>query len=101
MGAEAAVIAAIVGTALSVGSTAYSLSKGGPDLPEAPKPPAPPPAPPPVEEPPPPPVETQEAVGEERRRRAKRFGVAQTLLTDPLGGGEAGRMPRGSSLLGG
>lgn len=98
-------IAAIAGLALSVAGTAYQATQGAPDLPEV-KPPLPPPAPPPTPQPVPPPLtETQvgEGVARERRRRQQRFGVQQTLLSSPLGGGADLRAgsTAGRSLLGG
>jgi hypothetical protein len=103
MGLEtAALIAVIAGAAASVGTTAYAASKGGPNLP-TPKQPLPPPAvPPPPAQVPAAPTETEagEAVARERRKRIGRFGVEQTMLTTPLGGGRATGGSAGS-LLGG
>ena len=99
-------IIAAVGVATSLATTGYALSKGSPDLPKVEPPKPPPPPPPPPEAPPPPPPDTagDEGVAQERRKRAARFGVAQTLLTSPLGGGAdlptAGG-PGTKSLLGG
>lgn len=104
MGLELGAIAAIVGAVATVAGTAATLaSGGGPDLPPVPKPKPPPAVPPPPATPPPPPTDTQagEAVGEDRRKRATRFGVANTLLTSPLGGGADLTRPGGKSLLGG
>lgn len=97
-------VAGIVGAAGSLAGTGLALSKGGPNLPTVkppPPPPAPPPAPPAL---PPPPTATEagEAVGKERRKRASRFGISDTLLASPLGGGSDLRVPGQSrSLLGG
>lgn len=103
MGAEIAAIAGIITAVAAVAGTAATLASGGPDLPPVPKPKPPPAVPPPPATPPPPPTDTQagEAVGEERRKRATRFGVANTLLTSPLGGGADLTRPGGKSLLGG
>lgn len=94
-------IAAIVGVAASVATTSYTLAQGSPALPPVvtPKPPPPPPAVPPP--PPKPPTDTQagEGIAEDRRKRAGRFGIADTLLTSPLGGGRD--TPPNRSLLGG
>jgi hypothetical protein len=96
-------IAALASTALGIGTTIAAATKGAPELPKVPKPPSPPPSPPPAPELPPPPqaVEAEGAIAEERKRRQQRFGVAQTLLTSPLGTGSQGPGSRGPSLLGG
>lgn len=99
-----AITAGIV-AAVAIGTTAYAASQGGPTLPKIPPPVAPPPVPPPPAAAPPPPTETEAGaeVGEERRKRQQRFGVRQTLLTSPLGGGtDTPTVSMGSrSLLGG
>jgi hypothetical protein len=99
MGLETALlVGAIASATLGVGTTAYSLAQGGPNLPDVPKPP-PPPKPPPAPAPLPP-VTTEQGLDPEKRKRASRFGVADTLLTNPLGGGgTSGTMSK--SLLGG
>jgi hypothetical protein len=96
-------IASLVASAAGLATTIASATKGGPELPKVPKPPGPPPSPPPPPELPPPPqeVEAEGAVAEERKRRQQRFGIAQTLLTSPLGTGSQGPASRGPSLLGG
>lgn len=101
-----ATVAAIVGAAAAVAGATHTIVKGSPDLPDIPPPAPPPPAPPPPATPPPLAAETTagDAVGDEKRRREKRFGVQQTLLASPLGGGTD--LPRGTgaagrSLLGG
>lgn len=107
MGSETLLaIGLIASAAATAGSVAYQASQGTPSLPDV-KAPLPPPAPPPVPQPvPPPAIESQagEGVARERRRRAQRFGIAQTLLASPLGGGadlQVGGTTRGRSLLGG
>lgn len=100
--AVTAAIVAGVGLAASVGTTAYSLAQGTPNLPEVKPPPPPPPPPKPPPPPPTPPTETDAGAGiaDERRRRAQRFSVADTLLSSPLG--SSGRdAPQTKSLLGG
>jgi hypothetical protein len=104
MGLTGAIIAG-VGLAASLASTGLALSRGGPDLPPVPKPvkpPAPPALPPPAALPPPPSeTEAGEAVARERRKRATRFGISQTILTNPLGGTGSGAAPGTKTLLGG
>lgn len=103
MVATSAIIAG-VGLALGLAQTGLALSKGAPNYPK-PQPPPPPPPPPPIPKPailPEPPVDADagKAVAGERRKRAQRFGVAQTLISSPLGG-VSGAQPGGKSLLGG
>lgn len=96
-------IAAAAGVATSLASTGLALSKGGPNLPKA-KPPAPPPAvpPPPAPVPPAPTLtEADEGVARERRKRQTRFGVAETIIASPLGGGAGTPVGGGRTLLGG
>lgn len=104
MGAEVAAIIAGIGLATSLGTTAYALSQGGPDLPKV-QPPVKPPAPPALAPPPPlppPPSETEagEAVASERRKRQARYGIQQTILTSPLGS-SGGTQAGSKTLLGG
>lgn len=96
-------ILAGVSAALGIGTTAASLAKGGPKLPKAQPPKTAPPPPPPVAPPPPAPTETQadEGVARERRRQQRRYGVADTLLTSPLGNAGGTTAPSGRTLLGG
>jgi len=101
-------IATIVGVALAAGTTAYSLSQGTPSLPTVnppQNPPAPPPPPAPAA-PPPTTADTGTVLADDRKARARRFGVQETLLTSPLGGGgrrnDGAPVPSaGRSILGG
>ena len=104
VGVVTSAIIAGVGLAASLATTGLALSKGAPNYPKPP-PPVPPPPPPPIPKPailpePPKEVEADRAVAGERRKRAQRFGVAQTLISSPLGG-VSGAQPGGKSLLGG
>lgn len=103
MSGPALLVAGLVSALAGVGGTIAAATKGGaPDFPAV-KPPAPPPKPPPPPEPPPPAptaADAETAVTDERRKRQQRFGIAQTLLTSPLGGSGSGP-GRAPSLLGG
>src|SRR5262245_20934441 len=103
MGLDPVSWAVIAGTALSAATSIHSATKGAPDFPEV-KPPMPPPRPPPPPEAPPPAptmADAETAVAEERRKRQSRFGVANTLLTSPLGSTGTGTTGKAPSLLGG
>jgi hypothetical protein len=94
-------IAAAVAAAAAAASTGLALSqatKGTPKLPPAPLPP--PPAPPPPAAPPPfaPETPQEEPQAKAKRRREQGYGVEQTLLTSPLGGGQMPR-PGAKTLL--
>lgn len=84
-------IAAIVGAAAGLAQTGHSLAKGGPKMPALPKAaPAPPPPPPPAVAPPAA-LDTgaAEAVSKDKRKRQARYGIADTILSGPLGGSSA------------
>lgn len=103
MGIETlAAVALAVGAAATTATTAYTLSKGSPKLPDVPPPAAPPPAPPPPAAPPPEvtAADTDPAVSADRRKRQRRYGVADTQLVSPLGGSST-TAPTSRSLLGG
>lgn len=106
MGLEtAALVATIVAAAATVGTTAYTLSKGTPSLPEVPRPENPPAPPPPPGEAPPPPSETEagQGVATAKRKRSLQYGVRETLLTSPtssLGNASPGTS-QARTLLGG
>ena len=99
----ATIIAAAAIVAAAATQTGLALSQGSP-APPKPAAATPPPSPPPTDTPPPPPTDTPatEDVGTHRRKRGLQFGVQETLLTSPLGGGtEMPQAPRTRSLLGG
>lgn len=98
-----AAVAAAVSAAAGAAGTGLALSRGGPSMPKLPPPPkAPPPAPPPPVPAPPAALDTQaaEAVGQDKRKRQTRYGLANTLLSSPLGGSSGAARPT-STLLGG
>jgi hypothetical protein len=96
-------IAAAVAAAAAAASAGVGLSQAIKGTPPRPKPPLPPaPAPPPPSAPPPFAPETpQEAPqAKAKRRREQGYGVEQTLLVSPVGGGQMPR-PGTQTLLGG
>ena len=96
-------IAAGASALFGIGTTAASLAKGGPKLPKVEPPKAAPPPPPPVAPLPPAPTDTQADAGvaRERRRQQRRFSIADTMLTSPLGTGTPPPTAGGRSVLGG
>jgi hypothetical protein len=103
LGLTAAAWAAIVGAAGTATTTGLALSKGSPSLPKPPPPPAapPPPPPPPAAAPPfAPDTEAGDPQAKAKRRREQSYGIEQTMLSSPLGGGPASRSTP-STVLGG
>jgi hypothetical protein len=96
----AALIAALTGTAASTGMAIKQATKGMPPLPKAPIPPPPPPPPAAAAPPFAPDTAQGEPQARAKRRREQSYGVEQTILTSPIGGGQ---VPRAGSktILGG